>query len=264
MRNPLISIVILLFLVMSACSETERPAETNEPTVEELEAKVAENCHILLDALEEFRILNVGLYPASVYTDTNDLGLSVVDHLPDGQLLENPFTGLRTEPVDTIATESGQVGYYKMYPCYYGLYYINGYGEHCTITELSNLDELEPKVIENCLILREAAEEFADLNNGSFPGDLSERTPGGQTLIDLLPGGTHLENPFTLARAEPVDGAACNVGETGYVCVSGGGGVNVGYTITGCGYIGYDIFFWYQTDSDTCHIEYGVTIYCTE
>ncbi len=266
MRNLLISLTIVLILSLCACSESENPVEMEDLSTEELEAKVVENCHILQAALEEFRIYNDGFCPLDIYTDTNSEGLTVIDLLPEGQLLENPFTMHRTEPVDTIATEPGQVGYYqgRRYSWERPLYYINGYGEHYTILELSNLQELEQEVIANCMRVRNAAEMFATLNGGVFPGNLNGTTPQGDTIIDMLPDGRRLRNPFTNNHcSEPVDGAAATSGQTGYTPVCDVG-ITVGYCITGNGlYGGTEIFLWWQTPSDTMVRVNGATVYCT-
>jgi hypothetical protein len=50
----------------------------------------------------------------------------------------------------------------------------------------------------------------------------------------MLPGGQRLENPFTHANTEPINGAAATEGQTGYQPIQQNG-VNVGYTITGAG-----------------------------
>lgn len=238
MRNVLFIIMIGLILTVSACSESyvESPSAPPEPTIEELEARVIENCNIFRDALEEFMDNNRhGACPVDIFNDTNDLGLTVIDLLPDGELLENPFTGERTEPVNTIATEPGQTGYYLRLIWAPFLYYINGIGETHTIVELSNLEELEQKVIENCFLVREAVMRFAMLNDGVYPTDVAlDTTPEGYTVINLLPGGVALENPFTGCAEEPTDGAACTPGDTGYVPIVTGLS-NVGYVITGCG-----------------------------
>jgi prepilin-type N-terminal cleavage/methylation domain-containing protein len=81
-----------------------------------------------------------------------------------------------------------------------------------------------------------AAEDFAVQNDGHYAADLSDLTPSGGSIIDALPQNQRLPNPFTKARTEPVDGAAANVGETGYEPVVDGGGNNVGYVITGVGH----------------------------
>jgi len=93
----------------------------------------------------------------------------------------------------------------------------------------------EAAVKSNCHTVQLAAEDFAVQNDGVYAADVdSDATPGGDTIVDMLPGGTRLENPFTKAATEPVNAAAANPGETGYVPVAQNG-VNVGYTITGAG-----------------------------
>ena len=88
----------------------------------------------------------------------------------------------------------------------------------------------------NCHTVQLAAEDFAVQNNGVYAGTVDvDVTPAGQTIVDMLPGGVLLENPFTRISSEPVNAAAAaNPGETAYNPVVQNG-VNVGYTITGAG-----------------------------
>ena len=91
----------------------------------------------------------------------------------------------------------------------------------------------------NCHTVQLAAEDFAVQNDGVYADDIGvDATPGGDTITDMLPGGALLENPFTKAATEPVDQAAANPGETGYVDVKGANNVPIGYTITGAGKAG--------------------------
>jgi type II secretory pathway pseudopilin PulG len=93
----------------------------------------------------------------------------------------------------------------------------------------------EASVKSNCHTVQLAAEDFAVQNDGVYAGDVgSDVTPSGQTITDMLPGGALLPNPFTKAGTEPVDGAAATSGQTGYVPFAPTG-VNIGYSITGCG-----------------------------
>jgi type IV pilus assembly protein PilA len=86
----------------------------------------------------------------------------------------------------------------------------------------------------NCHTVQLAAEDFAVQNDGVYAANLADATPG-QTIVDMLPGGALLENPFDKAGAgQPIDGAAVAPGQTGYAPILQGG-VNVGYTITGFG-----------------------------
>ncbi len=93
----------------------------------------------------------------------------------------------------------------------------------------------EATVKSNCHTVQIAAEDFAVQNNGIYASDVdNSQTPSGSTITDILPGGVLLENAFTKARTEPVNGAAVNPGEIGYSCIQQNG-VNVGYNITGIG-----------------------------
>jgi prepilin-type N-terminal cleavage/methylation domain-containing protein len=93
----------------------------------------------------------------------------------------------------------------------------------------------EATVKSNCHTVQISAEDFAVQNEGVYSSDVdNDQTPSGSTLVDLLPNGQHLVNPFTKARTEPVNGAASNPGETGYSCIQQNN-VNVGYNITGIG-----------------------------
>lgn len=92
----------------------------------------------------------------------------------------------------------------------------------------------EASVRSTCHTVQLAAEDFAVQNEGYYAANLADATPTGETIIDLLPGGALIENPFTRVATEPVNGVAANPGETGYLVVIQGG-MNVGYRITGFG-----------------------------
>ena len=94
----------------------------------------------------------------------------------------------------------------------------------------------EARVRGNCHAVQLAAEDFSVQNDGVYAASTADALPTGQTLMDLLPGGNPLENPFTLVVDLPIDGAAAAVGQTGYVPFDvNGDGVFDGYTITGFG-----------------------------
>lgn len=97
----------------------------------------------------------------------------------------------------------------------------------------------EASVKSNCHTVQLAAEDFAVQNDGVYAANVdADATPSGDTIINMLPGGVRLTNPFTKAATEPVNGAAANPGETGYAVIVDGAGTNVGYTITGAGKTG--------------------------
>jgi type IV pilus assembly protein PilA len=88
----------------------------------------------------------------------------------------------------------------------------------------------------NCHTVQLAAEDFSVQNDGVYAADLADTAPNGDTIVDMLPGGTNLTNPFSKTVDQPVDGAAANAGETGYEPVDDDGdGTWDGYSITGFG-----------------------------
>ena len=91
----------------------------------------------------------------------------------------------------------------------------------------------------NCHTVQLAAEDFSVQNDGVYAGDVSgDTTPGGETIVALLPQATNLTNPFTKAVDQPIDGAAAAAGDTGYQPVVDASGSNVGYIIDGMGKAG--------------------------
>jgi len=92
----------------------------------------------------------------------------------------------------------------------------------------------EASVKSNCHTVQLAAEDFAVQSDGVYAGTLADVTPSGDNIIDMLPGGINLTNPFDRGIDQPIDGVAAGEGETGYVVVAPSG-TNIGYSITGCG-----------------------------
>lgn len=95
----------------------------------------------------------------------------------------------------------------------------------------------EASVKSNCHTVQLAAEDFAVQADGVYAGTVAEANPVTmQSMIDMLPGGVLLDNPFTKLPTEPIDGQAAAEGSTGYVPIpSPVGGTNIGYQITGAG-----------------------------
>jgi prepilin-type N-terminal cleavage/methylation domain-containing protein len=93
----------------------------------------------------------------------------------------------------------------------------------------------EAAVKSNCHTTQLAAEDFAVQSDGVYAADVdAATTPGGQTIMQMLPGGVGLPNPFTKIVNQPINGAAQAAGDSGYEPIAQNG-VNVGYTITGMG-----------------------------
>lgn len=97
----------------------------------------------------------------------------------------------------------------------------------------------EAGVKSNSHTVQVASEDFAVKNEGVYAADMSDATvTTGETIVDMLPRNSLLENPFTGLADQPIDGAAGAAGETGYEPVVDGTGGNVGYIITGHGKAG--------------------------
>lgn len=75
------------------------------------EAAVKSNCHAVQLAAEDFAVQNNGVYAADVDNAQTLSGQTITDILPKGMLLRNPFTKARTEPVNGLAANPGEVGY---------------------------------------------------------------------------------------------------------------------------------------------------------
>lgn len=232
------TITLMLFLtcVLTTGCEENNSVECPVQQVEELEAIVKGNSLSLIEALEAFAGDNEGFYPSSIDSDTTVTGKVLVDYLPLGRRLLNPFTGLRDQPIDTIPSSPGETGYYKKsFQSWYNVYFVKGFGAESIIVEHDNIAQREMMVIESCLDLQKAVELWHD-EAGYYPCNSIDADPSGKTVVDYLPGGILLVNAMHMLRTEPAvwGGSAAQPGEIGYVCVWAEG-QTIGYVITGCG-----------------------------
>jgi prepilin-type N-terminal cleavage/methylation domain-containing protein len=83
----------------------------------------------------------------------------------------------------------------------------------------------------NCHNTALAAEDFAVQNRGAYSGTV---IPLRGFFTDPIGVAGFLQNPYTQAMTEPVDGRAALPGQTGYEVVVQAG-ANVGYWISGFG-----------------------------
>jgi len=102
------------------------------------EAGVKSNSHAVQVAAEDFAVRAQGVYA----TDLSDvaMGETIIDMLPQNQRLVNPFSRVRTEPIDGPAGTAGETGYE---PVVDGMginvgYIITGHGQSGVIARLSN------------------------------------------------------------------------------------------------------------------------------
>ncbi len=90
----------------------------------------------------------------------------------------------------------------------------------------------------NCHTTQLAAEDFSVQNDGVYALDLTSTTAvGGLTMVDMLPAGSLLPNPFTRVLSEPVSGIGLGTpGGTGYQGIDDDGDtVTDSYQIEGYG-----------------------------
>lgn len=237
------------------------------------EASVRYNCYTLMDAVEAFAASSGGRYPSDILNDENLSGETVIDLMPRGRAPLNPYTGQDDGLANHIGVIAGQTGYAKIEGRYRTYdpetrvetsqdvdgYVITGHSEYGWEFAISNFEvsPIDALVLSNCRTVQLAANKFAMLNDNVYPGNVScSYTPGGESVVDLLPGGILLINPTTNARTEPIDAAAATSGQAGYSPVILGG-INVGYCITGagelCGVQTYTV--WVGPPDDDNHIE---------
>lgn len=165
-------------------------------------------------------------------------------------MLVNPATGDTTEPRGGYGAPRGACSYDDYQEWDRDLdryvpagYYIQGRGVYglYVVTDFQNsFLQKERKVIEHCLLVRYAVESFVVDNKGEYPWNVAaDITPRGNTVIDYLPEGELLVNPFSGARDSPVTGPAANPGQIGYqVRDHNHDGVWDGYQIDALGALG--------------------------
>lgn len=99
----------------------------------------------------------------------------------------------------------------------------------------ANKEALGRQTFRGATMLERAAWLYRDDNDGRFPSYAFAPNEAGMTLVDYLPGGNRLWNPFVGVRSNPVEGAASTEGEIGYMSIVDEQGYIVGYTITAQG-----------------------------
>ena len=95
----------------------------------------------------------------------------------------------------------------------------------------------EASVRSNAHTTQLAAEDFSVQNQGVYPLNTADALPTtGLTMVDLLPGGALLVNPFSRIADSPNNGPAAGAGNVGYLMFDANAdGVPDGYTIDGIG-----------------------------
>ncbi len=199
------------------------------------EAIVRANCLTVQMAAEEFALSNRGFYPMDVGADATYMGMTLTDLLPDGSLLENPFTLCCTEP--SGAGSQGETGYEPVRECGSPAgYEIAGVGREAgkQIIKITDIDSPEGAVKRNCQLLREPLRIFLCMNNHRFPMDIiADTSSTGMTVLSYL-YGCSLEDPYTGTPAALVNGPASLPGEIGYEAICDDDGIYA-CKVTGAG-----------------------------
>ncbi|MFA4947674.1 MAG: hypothetical protein WC674_04080 [Candidatus Krumholzibacteriia bacterium] len=228
MKNVLI-LLLLANLATGGCSREDNSVNTPTPVPETPDASiVVANCATLQAAVEQFAGENDGVYPENVDADTSLAGNTVIELLPAGDF-ENPFTGSPSAPVNGVAGNPGEVGYVPVAEGDWNVgYVVTGFGADSLVATLSNLGSPEEaKVIANCFIVRQAAEEMFD-NNHKYPYEIDCRYWWHLNLANPL------VNPYTGLAQYPPGRTARSPGEIGYVAILQND-VPIGYVVTGYG-----------------------------
>jgi hypothetical protein len=211
-----------------------------------LDDKVLDNCLIVQKAAEAYAAGNSGEY-AERFDEANLEGNTLIDLLPGSALLTNPSTGAPTEPVYWGPSGLGSTSYWEFTYWDHGIrvfagYRIVGRGEigDIIITNEPEVTIKDQAVIKNCLLVRDAAEQWAaDNDDGNYyPANTGHQNTLGKLLVDYLvpPLGGLLVNPYTDSPTEPVNGGPASRGSTGYLpCDRNADGYFDGYVIDGLG-----------------------------
>ena len=99
-------IVVVIIGILAAIAIPNFARMTNNAK----EAAVKANCRTVQLAAEDFAVQNNAEY-ADNFADTTPFGDTILDMLPRQQLLLNPFTQARTEPVFGAPALAGSTGY---------------------------------------------------------------------------------------------------------------------------------------------------------
>ena len=103
----------------------------------------------------------------------------------------------------------------------------------------------DDSVVANCETVRLALEAFGADNGGMYPETKWSAGSNGKYIVEYLPGGTSLLNPYRGGLSEPTDGESVTEGETGYVSAHDDAGDPTGYIISGTGGTPGEFIYYY-------------------
>lgn len=240
----------LVFLI--GCSD-DSGTTLSEPRLSQNELTVIENCHIVQEAVEKFRDQMELLCPSDTGWDATYCGESLIDLLPGGVLIENPYTQNFSEPSENDFGCPGEISYEAKVRLTIPVgYKIKGYGDESdkVIFEVTSYnDERELDVIAACMLLYTTV--FSAYTE-DYPADLSAVSTQGKTLSEHM-DQEYLVNPYTNTGCSFVSGIAQNPGEVGYLPVTEND-VVIGCIITGVGERENELIFYINYPSaQPCH-----------
>jgi len=242
-------LLIILFatLVISSCDGDSLFPTIDPPTpaltIDEL---VVADCYVVRDALEAYAADNGGKYPGYTYP-------SFTPYLPGHTALANRYTGRSSLPLSIQPQWPGEIGVILFveedpsnvdYPFRATGYRVTGRGRYGELVRLENVSGVSQDIVDrydrtlaNVDTVVAAVNSFFEAT-GQYSSDVNgDTTPAGETLQELLPGGSLLVNPFSVCECEPQDGLALGIaGGIGYLGADGipGGGVDA-FTIEAYG-----------------------------
>jgi hypothetical protein len=197
------------------------------------------NVRLVVDAAKAYAAANNGAYPSDVGGTPNLEGDTLVDLLPNGELLINPFTSMPDQPIDGSSASAGDIGYVPSDPVgdgTLGSFVIDAMGcNGWIVATVLPYSQKEEYVWHDALELRVAVNQFKQAS-GQYPHNLdTETTPGGKTVLELhTDNGYDFENPYTGLAYVPSLGSAANKGEVSYQPIETEG-VVTSFAITGRG-----------------------------
>lgn len=222
--SPVMEGDIVVGCIITAAGESPGELIVNRKGVEGKEEWVHTSCHLLEQAVLDFAWRNNMVFPDDLTTDT-DLTGRTVSGSSQYLKIRNPYTDIglpyRSKPVLGTAYAQGEIAYTPIGESGANTgYVITGVGKYPGVIVARrdyNLSEADKAIYKTGALLRTAAEEFIERNDGVIAADFDTvMNLDSQTILNLLPSRRILINPVSSKRTGIVNGLAAYPGETGY------------------------------------------------
>ncbi len=234
---PIIEGDIVIGCIITAVGETPGELKVNRECIEARESYTLLNCRLFEKALRMFAWRNNMVFPDDINSDTDLTGRTLLEYFSH---YSNPYTRLSCTPVDGTAYEVGEIAYMPIVE--FGInsgYVITGAGKYPGVIVARHeydLSEADKAIYYTGAVLRTAAVEFAERNDGVFAVDFdTDMNLDKNTILDLIPLKKLLINPVSSNRTGIINGRAAYPGETAYI------GWGTGFRITSINEAGYYI-----------------------